>query len=76
MLSEWLLVGFDSGTLNSPPVSMLGLALEVKAGNRRQTLPGMVAFDKAFAPTRKYLVGTGEIPFEEFFTYPVADLFA
>ena len=42
------------------------LALEVKAGNRRTSLPGMVAFDKAFGPTRKLLVGNGGIPFEEF----------
>src|SRR5580658_7591680 len=42
------------------------LALEVKAGNRRTSLPGMVAFDKAFGPTKKMLVGTGGIPIEEF----------
>jgi predicted AAA+ superfamily ATPase len=42
------------------------LALEVKAGNRRTSLPGMAAFDKAFGPTKKLLVGTGGIPFEEF----------
>lgn len=42
------------------------LALEVKAGNRRTSLPGMAAFDKAFAPAKKLLVGTGGIPFEEF----------
>jgi predicted AAA+ superfamily ATPase len=46
------------------------LALEVKAGNRRTSLPGMVAFDKAFGPTRKLLVGTGGIPFEEFLLIP------
>jgi len=49
------------------------LALEVKAGNRRTSLPGMAAFDKAFGPTKKLLVGSGGIPFEEFLTIsPVA----
>lgn len=42
------------------------LAIEVKAGNRRTTLPGMAAFDKAFGPAKKLLVGSGGIPFEEF----------
>ena len=42
------------------------LALEVKAGNRRTSLPGMAAFDKAFGSAKKLLVGTGGIPFEEF----------
>jgi predicted AAA+ superfamily ATPase len=42
------------------------LALEVKAGNRRTSLPGMAAFEKAFGPAKKLLVGTGGIPFEEF----------
>lgn len=42
------------------------VALEVKAGNRRTSLPGMAAFEKAFGPAKKLLVGTGGIPFEEF----------
>jgi predicted AAA+ superfamily ATPase len=42
------------------------LALEVKSGNRRTSLPGMTAFDKAFGPAKKLLVGTGGIPIEEF----------
>jgi len=49
------------------------LALEVKAGNRRTSLPGMAAFDKAFGRTKKLLVGSGGIPFEEFLSIsPVA----
>jgi len=46
------------------------LALEVKAGNRRTSLPGMAAFDKSFGKTKKMLVGTGGIPFEEFLSIP------
>jgi uncharacterized protein len=42
------------------------VALEVKAGNRRTSLPGIAAFDKAFGATKKLLVGTGGIPIEEF----------
>lgn len=51
------------------------LALEVKAGNRRTTLPGMAEFDKAFGPARKLLVGGGGIPLEEFFRIPQESLF-
>jgi predicted AAA+ superfamily ATPase len=50
------------------------LALEVKAGNRRTSLPGMAAFDKAFGATRKMLVGTGGIPFDEFLQIAPAEL--
>jgi hypothetical protein len=42
------------------------IAIEVKSGRRRDSLPGMAAFDKAFQPARKLLVGTGGIPIEEF----------
>jgi uncharacterized protein len=49
------------------------LALEGKAGNRRISLPGMAAFDKQFGKTKKMLVGSGGIPFEEFLSIsPVA----
>jgi uncharacterized protein len=47
------------------------VAVEVKSGRRRGTLPGMAAFDAAFSPARKLLVGTGGIPLEEFFERPV-----
>lgn len=50
------------------------LALEVKAGNRRTSLPGMAAFDKAFGPAKKLLIGTGGIPFEEFLSISPAAL--
>jgi uncharacterized protein len=42
-------------------------ALEVKSGARPTTLPGMDAFDRAFSPGRKLLVGAGGIPMEDFF---------
>jgi len=52
------------------------LALEVKAGNQRTPLPGMAAFDKTFGPTKKLLVGSGGIPFEEFLLIPPTALLA
>jgi predicted AAA+ superfamily ATPase len=52
------------------------IALEVKAGNRSTTLPGIAAFDKIYSPRKKLLVGTGGIPFEEFLCVPAMDLFA
>jgi len=52
------------------------VALEVKAGNRRSSLPGMAAFDKKYKPSRKLLVGSGGIPFEEFLKIPPEALLA
>jgi hypothetical protein len=51
------------------------IAIEVKSGRKPDSLPGMVAFDKAFSPTKKLLVGTGGIPLEEFLRIPVVHLF-
>jgi len=51
------------------------IALEVKAGNRPMTLPGIAAFDRIYGPQKKLLVGTGGIPFEEFLEISPVDLF-
>ncbi len=45
-------------------------ALEVKSGARRETLPGMAAFDSSYRPRRKLLVGGDGIPLEEFLAAP------
>lgn len=50
------------------------VAIEVKSGRRKEALPGAAAFDKAFLPTRTYLVGTGGIPIEEFLQIPPNEL--
>jgi predicted AAA+ superfamily ATPase len=42
------------------------VAIEVTSGRRKDTLPGMEAFDKAFHPRRKLLVGGQGMPLEEF----------
>jgi len=41
-----------------------------QAGNRRASLPGIAAFEKAHGPAKKLLVGTGGIPFGEFLQIP------
>jgi hypothetical protein len=46
------------------------VALEVKSGRKREALPGMDAFARAFAPRRTLLVGGDGIPLEEFFSRP------
>jgi predicted AAA+ superfamily ATPase len=46
------------------------VTIEVKSGRRKEALPGIAAFDKAFLPARAYLVGTGGIPVEEFLQIP------
>lgn len=51
------------------------VAIEVKSGRRRDTLPGIAAFDKAFHPAKKLLVGTGGIPIEKFLKMPAGSLF-
>jgi predicted AAA+ superfamily ATPase len=48
------------------------VAIEVKSGGRKQTLPGIAAFDKSHHPTRKLLVGGQGIPIAEFLQAPVA----
>ena len=49
------------------------VAIEVKSGSRKEGLPGMDAFDKAFQPKRKLLVGGDGIPLEKFLLTPAAD---
>ncbi|MFQ6104868.1 MAG: ATP-binding protein [Candidatus Glassbacteria bacterium] len=44
------------------------IAIEVKSGRRKGTLPGIEAFSKEFKVKRKLLVGSGGIPIEEFLT--------
>jgi uncharacterized protein len=48
-------------------------AIEVKSGRSPFALPGMEAFDRAFAPDRKLLVGGDGIPVSEFLQHPVLD---
>ncbi|MCX6879091.1 MAG: ATP-binding protein [Verrucomicrobia bacterium] len=48
------------------------VAIEVKSGGRKDTLPGIAAFDKAFKPTAKLLVGGQGIPISEFLDAPAA----
>jgi hypothetical protein len=52
------------------------VAIEVKSGRRKEALPGVAAFDKAFLPARTFLVGTGGIPVEEFLQIQPRELFA
>lgn len=47
-------------------------ALEVKSGRRRESLPGLERFSKAFGPQRKLLVGGQGIPVEEFLLQPAS----
>ncbi|CAG1014925.1 ATP-binding protein [Geobacter sp.] len=47
------------------------VAIEVKSGRARETLPGMEAFARAFSPERKLLVGGQGVPVEEFLALPV-----
>lgn len=44
------------------------LAIEVKSGRPRPAPPGLAAFERAFGPCRKLLVGTGGLDLETFFT--------
>lgn len=43
------------------------LAIEVKSGRTRATPPGLAAFESAFGPCRKLLVGSGGLDLETFF---------
>jgi predicted AAA+ superfamily ATPase len=48
------------------------VAIEVKSGARRVSLPGMAAFTRQFKPTRQLLVGGQGISLEEFLSRPSA----
>ena len=48
------------------------VAIEVKSGRRRESLPGMAAFARAFSPKKMLLVGTQGIPLEEFLSQPAS----
>jgi predicted AAA+ superfamily ATPase len=47
------------------------VAIEVKSGRRRDSLPGMAAFGEAHSVPRTLLVGGDGIPVEEFLGRPV-----
>ncbi|MCX5905872.1 MAG: DUF4143 domain-containing protein, partial [Deltaproteobacteria bacterium] len=49
------------------------VAIEVKSGSRKEGLPGMYAFEKAFQPQRKLLAGGDGIPLEKFMLTPAAE---
>ena len=49
------------------------VAIEVKSGSHKEGLPGMDAFDKAFKPKRKLLVGGDGISLEKFLLTPAAE---
>ncbi len=51
------------------------VAIEVKSGRRRDSLPGVSLFKRRFGPDRVLLVGGDGIPLEDFLTTSVADLF-
>ncbi len=48
------------------------VAIEVKSGGRRESLPGMEAFARQFKPKRQLLVGGQGIPLEDFLSQPAA----
>lgn len=47
------------------------IAIEVKSGARRDSLPGMKSFSEKYNPNRKLLVGADGISVEEFLSRPV-----
>ncbi|MBW1981872.1 MAG: ATP-binding protein [Deltaproteobacteria bacterium] len=47
------------------------VAIEVKSGRKKTSLPGIEAFSREFSVKRKLLVGSGGIPFAEFLDSPV-----
>lgn len=49
------------------------VAIEVKSGRKKGSLPGIAAFSKAFPITKKLLVGKEGIPLETFLSAPIED---
>jgi len=48
------------------------VAIEVKSGRHKESLPGMAAFAGHFSPKKTLLVGTQGIPLEEFLGQPAS----
>jgi predicted AAA+ superfamily ATPase len=51
------------------------VAIEVKSGRRRESLPGMAVFAKHFCPKKSLLVGAQGIALEEFLGHPAEHWF-
>jgi len=51
------------------------VAIEVKSGYSKGSLPGMGEFGRIFKPKRKLLVGGEGIPVEKFLSVPVENWF-
>jgi len=51
------------------------IAIEVKSGQKKTSLPGIEAFSKEFAVRKTLLVGYNGIPLDEFFCVPVEEWF-
>jgi hypothetical protein len=50
------------------------VAIEVKSGRRRDAMSGLTAFNEAFQPRRRLLVGGDGMPLDSFLETPVSDL--
>ncbi len=46
-------------------------AIEVKSSRQRETLSGLVRFDKRFSPDRQLLIGADGVELESFLSQPV-----
>lgn len=51
-------------------------AIEVASGRRKRRVPGFEAFERAFGPVRRLLVGGEGLPLEELLAHPAEDLAA
>jgi len=49
------------------------IAIEVKSGRRKSTLPGMAAFRKEYPRSRPLLVGADGVPLERFLSMPMEE---
>ena len=49
------------------------IAIEVKSGRKKMSLPGIEAFSKEFPVKKKLLLGSHGIPLEEFFCVPAEE---
>jgi predicted AAA+ superfamily ATPase len=47
------------------------IVIEVKTGRRRERFSGVEVFSKTFKVKRQLLVGSGDIPVEEFLATPI-----
>ena len=65
-------INYDWKSIPSSSATTPLVSIEVKSGGRKQTLPGIAAFNKTYHPTAKLLVDEQGMPIADFLQDPAS----